>query len=194
MTKGWVHHFIGRQLDELKVCRSLPQKDPRMAVPRAYLEEHIQFLKTHLTGKVAELVSNSDELGPADWEDRKAKKVIGPAGDAKEDVYPPVSRRHRHMTLLACVSALGDALTPLVATVSPISDALWRRGLRQGEDASFPHRSPAYITKKLFYKCISNVCRSDLLAVRDRPGFQNEMAVLLMDSAFPHTSERARRR
>jgi hypothetical protein len=27
LTKGWVHDFIGRNLDELKVCRSLPQKD-----------------------------------------------------------------------------------------------------------------------------------------------------------------------
>jgi hypothetical protein len=64
-----VHDFIGRHLDELKGCRSLPQKDLRMAVPRAYLEEHIQLLKTHFTGKVAELVFNLDGLGSADWED-----------------------------------------------------------------------------------------------------------------------------
>jgi hypothetical protein len=36
------------------------------------MEEHIQPLKTHLTGKVAELVFHLDELGSADWEDRKA--------------------------------------------------------------------------------------------------------------------------
>jgi hypothetical protein len=27
LTKGWVHDFIGRHLDELKVSRSLPQED-----------------------------------------------------------------------------------------------------------------------------------------------------------------------
>jgi hypothetical protein len=66
LTKRWVHDFIGRHLDELKVYRSLPQEDLRMAVPGAYLEDHIQLLKTHLTGKVAELVFDFDELGSPD--------------------------------------------------------------------------------------------------------------------------------
>jgi hypothetical protein len=141
---------MGWLLDELKVCRSLHQEDLRMAVPRAYLEEHIPLLKTHLTGKVAELVLNLDELGSADREDRKAKKVIVPAGVAKDDEYHRVSRRHRYMTLVTCVSALGDALIPVVITASPISDALWRPGLKQAEDAMIRHRSPAYITEELF--------------------------------------------
>jgi hypothetical protein len=161
-----------------------------MAVPRACLEEQIQLLKTHLTGKVAELVFNLDELGSADWEDRKVKKVIVPAGVAKEDVYHPVSRRHRHMTLLSCVSVSSDALTPLVITTSPISGALWRRVLREGDDAMIRHRSSTYITVELFYEYISNVFIPYVVAVRDRPGFQSEMATLIMDSAFPHISER----
>jgi hypothetical protein len=112
LTKGWMHDLIGRHLDEPKVCRSLSQEEMRMAVPRAYLEEHIQLLKAHLTGKVAELVFHLDELGSADWEDPRAKKVIVRAGVAKQDMCHPVSRRQRYKTRLACVSALGDALTP----------------------------------------------------------------------------------
>jgi hypothetical protein len=134
-----------------------------------------------------------DELGSADWEDRKATKVIVPAGEAKEEVDHPVSRRHRHMTLLACVSASGDALTPLVITASLISDALSCRGVRSGEDAMIRHGSPAYITEELFCKHISNVFIPYVLAVRYLSGFQNEMAVLLMDSAVPYESERLRR-
>jgi hypothetical protein len=61
-----VHDFIGGHLDELQVCHSLLQEDMRMAVPRAYLEEHIQLLKTHVTGKVAELGFNLDELSSTD--------------------------------------------------------------------------------------------------------------------------------
>jgi hypothetical protein len=76
--------------------------------------------------------------------------MILPAGVAKEDVYHPVSRRHRHMTLLSCVSAWDDALTPLVITASPISDALWRGGFKQSEDAMIRRRSPDYITEELF--------------------------------------------
>jgi hypothetical protein len=164
-----------------------------MAVPRVYLEEHIQLLKTHLSGKVAELVFNVDELGSTDWEDRKAKRVIVPARIAEGDLYHPISRRRQHMTLRACVSASGDAPTAFVITAFPISDALWRRGLRQGEDAMIRHHSPAHITEELFYEYISNVFMPYVLAVRDRPGFQNEMAVVLMDSALPHTSGSVRR-
>jgi hypothetical protein len=104
LTKGWLHDFIGRHLDQLQICRCLPREDLRMAVPRAYLEDHIRVLETHIAEKLAEFGFNLDELGSADWQDRKAKKVIGPANIRREDVHHPVSRRHRHTTLLACVS------------------------------------------------------------------------------------------
>jgi hypothetical protein len=57
------------------------------------------------------------------------------------------------------------------------------------------YRSPAYITEELFYGYTSTVFRPYVLTVRDRTGFENGTAVLLllMDSAIPHTSERARR-
>jgi hypothetical protein len=55
------------------------------------------------------------------------------------------------------------------------------------------HRSPDYIRGELFYEYISNIFMPYALAVRDRLGFQKEMAVLLMDSAFPQTSERLQR-
>jgi hypothetical protein len=149
-------------------------------------------LKIHVTWKVAELVFILDELGSADWEDRKAKKVIAAAGVASEDVYKPVSRRHRHVALLSCVSAAGDALTPLVITASPIPDTLWRRDLKHDEDAMIRQRSLAYLSEELFYDYISIVFVSSIMAVRDWTGFQNETAVLLMDPAIPHTSERVR--
>jgi hypothetical protein len=195
LTKGWLHDFIGRHLDQLQICRSLPQEDLRMAVPRAYLEEHIRVLETHIAGKLAELVFNLDELGSADWEARKAKKVIAPANVRREDAHHPVSRRHRRTTLLVCVSAAGDAPTPLLITGSPIPETLWSRGLRQDEDAMVRHRSPAYITEELFYDYISTIFIPYVLTVRDRTGFENGTAVLLllMDSAIPHTSERLRR-
>jgi hypothetical protein len=49
-------------------------------VARAYREEHIHLLKTHVTGKVAEPVFNLNELGSADLGDGKGKTVIATAG------------------------------------------------------------------------------------------------------------------
>jgi hypothetical protein len=47
-TKEWLNAILGRHIDEMKVCRSLPQEDARLAIPRAYLEVHIAFIRTCL--------------------------------------------------------------------------------------------------------------------------------------------------
>jgi hypothetical protein len=41
LTKRRLHAFIGRHLDQLQICRWLPQEDTRMIVPRAHLEETV---------------------------------------------------------------------------------------------------------------------------------------------------------
>jgi hypothetical protein len=104
----------------------LLQEDRRLTVPRIQLEEHIQTMKmkVHVAGKFSELVFNLDELDSADWADRKVKKVIVPADVRNEDVYHAVSRRHRHVTLLTCVSAAGHALPPMLITGNPIPESL----------------------------------------------------------------------
>jgi hypothetical protein len=145
MMDGWVNAFIGRHLDALKTYRSLPQEDTRLTISRVELEEHIQTMKVHVAGKFSELVFNLDELGSVDWEDRKVKKVIVAADIRKEDVYHAVSRRHRPVTLLVCVSAAGDALTPMLITENTILESLWSRGFRPDEDVMVRRRNPAYL-------------------------------------------------
>jgi hypothetical protein len=190
LTDGCVNAFIGRHLEALKTCRSLSQEDTQLPVPRVQLEEHIQTMKVHVAGKFSELVFNLDELGSADWEDCKAKKVVVPADVRKEDVYHAVSRRHRHVTLLACVSPAGDALTPMLITGNPILESLWSRGLRLDEDVMVRRRNPAYLDEELFHEYISTVLIPYVFSLRSRLELVDQAAVLLMDSALPHTSER----
>jgi hypothetical protein len=51
VTKDWVHPLIGRRLDVLQVCRSLPQEESRMTVLCAHLEKHILLMKSPVEGK-----------------------------------------------------------------------------------------------------------------------------------------------
>jgi hypothetical protein len=39
LTKGWFNAFVGRRLDALQICRSLPQEDLYLTVPRKHLSE-----------------------------------------------------------------------------------------------------------------------------------------------------------
>jgi hypothetical protein len=114
-------------------------------------------MKVHVAGKFSELVFYLDELGSADWEDRKVQKVIVPAEVGKEDVYHAVSRRHAHVTLLACVSTAGDALTPMLITGNPMLKSLWNRGLRLDEDFMVRRRNTAYLDEEFLHEYISIV-------------------------------------
>jgi hypothetical protein len=66
LTDCWVNIFIGHYLDALKTCRSLPQDDRRLTIPRAQLEDYIQTMHVHLACKFFELVFNLGELGYVD--------------------------------------------------------------------------------------------------------------------------------
>jgi hypothetical protein len=162
--------------------------------PRSHLEEHSITLKIPLTGKCAELFVNLDELRSVDEEDRKVEKVIIFAAVPKEDVSPSGSRRQRHVTLLACVSAERDAMTPLLIGSTPIRDSLWSRGFGQNENVMVislaRQRSPAYVNEELLFEYILNLFIPDVDTVRSHPGLETETAILLIGSALRHTSPR----
>jgi hypothetical protein len=123
----------------------------------------------------------------------KAKKVIVPISVPEEDVYHPVSRKFKHLSLLACVFAAGDSLTPLVVSVSPIPDSLRSKGLRADEDAFIRHRSPPYIDESTFFKYITDILIQYVNSVRQNPDLYREYVVILIDSASPHGSGRVLR-
>ena len=114
VTFGWINSFLCRH--KLQKCRSYPQEDLRLTIPRIYLEKHIENLKEFVQGTCSELLFNCDEVGLSAWEDRKILKVVLPKDVNKNNVYHSISRKMQHVTMLVCVSAAGDALTPMIIT------------------------------------------------------------------------------
>jgi hypothetical protein len=66
LKRGWVNLSIGRHFDVVQTCRSRPQEQTRLTVPRAHLDKHIRTMNIYVAGKFTELVFNLDELGSAD--------------------------------------------------------------------------------------------------------------------------------
>jgi hypothetical protein len=190
ISRGWLNAFIGRHLDEIKVCRSFPQEDSRFVIPREHLNEHIINMQRYVSGKIAELVFNLDEVGSSDWEDRKTRKVLVPASVDSDDVFHPVSRKYKHMTLLVCVSAGGDALCPMLIVANEIPPDMGDRGLRLDEDVMIRTRNPPYINEQLFFEYLSTVLVPYIIDVREKIEKTEERAILLMDGMTAHTSER----
>jgi hypothetical protein len=97
------------------------------------------------------------------------------------------------VTLLACVSAAGNVLTPMVISELSVRDSLWTKGLREDENAMVRQRNPAYVTEELFFQYMINIFIPYVANIRQRPEFANDPVVLFMDSALPHISERVLR-
>jgi hypothetical protein len=61
-------------------------------------------------------VFNPDEVGISDWEDRKTKKVIAILGMLGQTIHHGVSRSVKHISVIACMSAVGESFIPYIVT------------------------------------------------------------------------------
>ncbi len=119
-------------------------------------------------------------------QDLKPKNVFIDNNLDSNHITYSVSRKVSHMTILTCVSAAGDALTPLLITKHTIKDSLWETGLRQDEDVMIRIRDPPYISKELFEEYINVVFIPYLNSVREKINATSSEALLMMDSCSVH--------
>jgi hypothetical protein len=106
-SRGWVDSFILRHCDELTEKKSSPQEEPRLQVPRIFLNETIRCMNEAVQGSPADLVFNLDEVGISDWEDRKPKKVVVPIIATSHSIHHRVSRNLKHISIVTCTRANG---------------------------------------------------------------------------------------
>jgi hypothetical protein len=148
VIRGWVNSFLRRHLEDLCRVNSVSQETQRLEVPRCFLEETIRCLHEYVKGLCTELVLNLDEVGISDWEDRKSKKVIVPQSMSGQTIHHKVNCALKHVSVIACVSAAGESLTPYIVTSqdSPsLREQLKRRGVRFGTDFILKSRAKPYI-------------------------------------------------
>jgi hypothetical protein len=86
----------------------------RLIILPVYLEYNIILMRGRITGKFSELVFNLDDVGSSDWEDPKPRTVIGLLAVTHGDVFHPMSRKYRHVRVLARIFATSDALVPMI--------------------------------------------------------------------------------
>jgi hypothetical protein len=79
ITLGWMNSLILRHRAQIIRTKSVPQEQQRLQVPRVLLERTVQNRNEHVSGCVAELVFNLEEVRISDWKDRKTRKVLVPA-------------------------------------------------------------------------------------------------------------------
>lgn len=188
LTYGWLASFLERWADHIARVVVSPQEQLRLQVPRQFLDQYIAMIKAYVPLVPAELIFNLDETGLSDWEERKAKQVIVPQHAKHTALHYPVDRTIRHHTLLCCVSASGDASTPLLICPRPSATRIFEKGIREHVDVSLEIRPTAYVDAALFTKYMRDVFLPIVSAKRELPGCANKPAILFCDNCAAHCS------
>jgi hypothetical protein len=129
---------------------------------------------------VVELVFNLDEVGISNWENRKAKTVIVPATMHGQTIHHEISRAVKHISVIACVSAAGESLTPYIVTSqtsTPVQEQLTKQGVRLGTDLVLTSNPKPYINAEIFLDYIRTVSLPNLAELRTLDAFSDETAV-----------------
>jgi hypothetical protein len=185
-TYQWVNGFLGRHAEQIVYTKISPQEDPRLQVPRPYLDHYIDLVKQHLVGVRSRLAYNIDETGSSDWEERKSFQGIVPTWMPEGSIHFSVTRKIKHQTMLVSINAAGEALCPLIVTSDPATKGVFRDGIEEDVDLKVHVGRSAYVDAEIFYCYISDVLIPTIRDYRQANGIPDASAVLLMDNCAAH--------
>jgi hypothetical protein len=160
-----------------------------------FLEQAVQNLNEYeyVQGCTAERVFNLDEIGLSDWEDCKARKVVvsyrRPSAARRSVIHHEISRKVKHISVIAWASATGESLTPdiLPSQDSPsVREQLKKHDVLFGTDLIMKLNAKPYINAEIFLDYFRTVFRPNLAELRRLDEFAEEMPVFLTDYCPSH--------
>jgi hypothetical protein len=135
------------------------------------------------------LIFNLDETGLSDWEEWKTTPVIIPSHASSSTLHYPIGRAIRHHNLLCCVSASGDAYSPLLIAPHPKARRIFKKGIREDIDLKLEIREVPYVDAELFNQYIKKIFIPTVAANLELLGCAKKPAILFSDNYFSHCSE-----
>jgi hypothetical protein len=125
-------------------------------------------------------VSNLDEVGISEWEDRKSKNVVVPVAFACQTIHHGISRNLKHITTITCVFGGGGYRIPDMVTfqaIAPVRLPLEETGLPVERDLTLRYRQKPYINRELFVDYVRTGFQPDFADLRRNEKLSSEEAV-----------------
>jgi hypothetical protein len=138
---------------------------------------------------VLELVLNLGEVGISDCEDCKTKIVVVPGTMPGQMIHHEISRTVKYISVIACISAAGELLTPYIITLqasTSVQERLKEESVRFGTDFVLRSNPSPSINAEIFFDYIRTVFLPNLGELRTLDAFTEETGVLLMDNRPSH--------
>jgi hypothetical protein len=182
-SRGLVNSFVLQHSDDVIQTTSGAQEWQWSQVPGVFLERITQHLHEYVQGCVAELVFNLDEVGISDWENRKTKKVTALAAMFAQSIHHEISRKVKHISRIACLSAVGESLLHYTVTSqnSPgVQEHLKKQGVRFGRDFALTFNQKTYFDAGFFVAYTRTILLPYIDTFRRRAVLAQEIANLLM--------------
>jgi hypothetical protein len=139
--------------------KKAPQENPRLGVPRAFLDAAVQSCREHVHNSCAEVVFDLNEIGTNEWEDRAPRKAVVPSA-TKGDLSRPPPEFKIHFDVV-CISAAGELMISFFAPAQSNETARGRLkidGFRLGVDLILNHHDKPYMNAQLFAEYIFVCC------------------------------------
>jgi hypothetical protein len=115
-------------------------------------------------------------------------KMIVPVSMTDKTIHHGVHRNLKHMSVICCVSAAGESLTPFVVSLQvndKVTETLKIEGFWIGVDMVLEHNQKAYVTATLFQQYVTSVLIPFIERLRTNPEFTG----LFMNNWFRQTFE-----
>jgi hypothetical protein len=190
VTRGYVTSFITRRSSQIQSGVASPLEVKRWTISKDCVDSYSEDLENIVSNTPACLLFNADESGVDEYVDSSPQVVLAPASIAAHQLAFPVQRKSNHSTIMPCISAAGDSLTPLlVLRRKTLDHDIFSHGLRKDEDMCICHSEKGYITKALFLFWLERIFIPAVQRLRISNGFEKEKSVLLMDGFSGHTGD-----
>jgi hypothetical protein len=104
-----MHHILSR-ISVVKSVTAIPMDEKRLDVSIEQIKAPFATLFAQVSGAPAHFVFNIDEMGHQTWADAQNKTCFVPSDHPGDEVFYPVSRTGKRITLVSCVAADGSTL------------------------------------------------------------------------------------
>jgi hypothetical protein len=186
-----VDSFISRHWAELIEKKSSPQKEPRLQVPRVFLDQTGRSMHDAVQGRPSDLVFDPAEVRISDWENRQPNKIVVPRSAALHSIHDRFSRSVKYVSVVACISASGAVLSAHVVMSddsAAVRRALEAEGMQIGRHLNLivKHHDTPDVNVEFFEDYLRSVFLPHLMIIRAVKDLREEDAVRLIDNCSLH--------
>lgn len=195
VSRCYIYSFLSRYSDFIRKTLASPIEFTRMKVNPKDILNYYSILAKELKDIPADLIFNLDETGIGSWQNLKKKLVIVPKDICKKDINYSYRRYTSRFTIMPCINAIGNSLTPLLITQRKTLDKdFFSSGIILGEEIVIKSQKSAFITERILLEWINEVLIPQVQGFREAIKMYESDAVLICDNFVAHTTNSIKKR